>query len=130
MARISQQWKDGLAVVITIGVGAATGFFVNERTKRESYAISLVSLIVLALAQLFLTFFVPSKEVTDLEAARRDLDACGKALQVYRRGGEIELEMSNTVAERTLKLLKEGNLSEAIKWRRASSELVTGKKAK
>jgi hypothetical protein len=130
MARISQQWKDGLTVVLTIGVGAATGFFVDERTKRESYAISLVSLIVLALAQLFLTFFVPSKEATDLEAARRDLAACGKALRVYRSGGEIELETSNSIADQTLKLVQQGKLTEALKWRRAASELLTGKRAK
>jgi hypothetical protein len=130
LPRLSQQWKDGLTVVITIGVGAATGFFVDERTKRETYAVSLVSLIVLALAQLFLTFFVPSKEATDLETASRALDACGKELEVYRRGERIVLETRDVIAEQTLMLVKQGRLAEALKWHRASSELVTGKRAK
>jgi hypothetical protein len=130
VARISQQWKDSLTVAITIGVGIVTGFFVDELSKHESFTISLVSLIALAVAQLFLTFFVPSKEATDLETARAGLAACSKELEVYRRKEKIDLEMKNAVAEQTLKLIKEGKVSEAIEWQKATAGLVTGKEQK
>jgi len=130
VARISQQWKDALTVAITIGVGVVTGFFVDELTKHEEYTLSLVLLIALATAQLFLTFFVPSKQATDLETAHADLAACRKDLEVYRRGEQAELEIRNAMSEQALKSVKEGNLSEALQWRNAAAGLVNVKESK
>jgi hypothetical protein len=113
LRRFSQQTKDGLIVLITLGVGIATGFFVDEWTKHESFAIALISLVLLGSAQLALAF-TTSKDMADLEE--------------YRRGDMAELKLKNAMAEKAQKFAEEGNLSEALEWRDASRGLGTGRK--
>jgi hypothetical protein len=113
MPRISQQTKDGLIVAVTVGVGIATGFFVDEWSKHENFAASLSSLIVLGLLQLLLAF-ATSKDMADLEE--------------YRKGDMADLKIKNTMAEKAQKLAEEGKLSEALAWRNASRGLGPGRK--
>jgi len=115
VARISQQAKDGLIVLVTIGVGLATGFFVDAWTKHENFALSLGSLIVLGLAQLFIAF-IPSKDMDDLEKYRRDLEE-------YHKADVASLKLKNAMAAQAQKLAEEGKLPEALEWHNASAKL-------
>jgi hypothetical protein len=110
---ISQQTKDGLIVAVTIGVGIATGFFVDSWTKHEGFALSLIALALLGLTQLALAF-VPSKDMADLEE--------------YRKDEMAQLKLKNAYAAQALKLAEEGDLSESLKWQNASAGLQSGRK--
>jgi hypothetical protein len=113
VARISQQTKDGLIVVLTIGVGVATGLFVDAWTKRESFSLSLAALIVLGLAQLIVAL-VPSQDMADLEE--------------YRKDEMAQLKLKNAYAAQALKSAEQGDLSESVKWQKASASLQPGRK--
>ena len=115
MARISQQTKDGLIVITTIGIGIATGFFVDEWTKNENYAVSLILVIALGVVQLGLVF-VSSQEMADLEE--------------YRNEKMNELRWKNAIAQKALKLVEEGKLDEAVEWHRVGAESLPGRESK
>ena len=92
MARISQQTKDVLTVVVTIGVGVATGFYIDARSKGEAVLWSLLCLIAFSLAQLSLAL-VPSKDMLDLEKFRDEqltrLDLLNEATKQAHAGSAI-----------------------------------------
>ncbi len=113
MTSISQQTKDGLIVAVTVGVGLATGFFVDAWSKHENFILPLAALVVLGVAQLFLAF-AKSTDMADLEE--------------YRKGDMANLKIRNAMAEKVRMLVEEGKLTEALDWHNAARKIGTGRK--
>jgi hypothetical protein len=113
VARISQQTKDGLIVVVTVGVGVATGFFVDAWSKHENFLVPLVSLIILGLVQLLLAF-VPSTDMADLEE--------------YRKDDMAQLKLKNAYTAQALKSAEEGDLPTSLDWQDASEVVASRRK--
>ncbi|HEY4010919.1 MAG TPA: hypothetical protein VGM11_12265 [Acidobacteriaceae bacterium] len=114
MARISQQTKDVLSVLATIGVGIASGFYVDARGKHEPTRASLIWLVVCALVQLALAL-VPSQDMEDLAEFRKE--------EVGR------LKVLNTMSEQAQKAAEAGDLSKVVAWDEARAKIEARRKA-
>jgi hypothetical protein len=113
VARISQQTKDFLSVGTTIGVGIASGFYIDARSKHETTLFSLVWLIVFSLGQLSLSL-MSSQDMDDLAE--------------FRKAEVSRLRVLNTMSEQAQKAAEEGNLSKVLEWNEARAKIEERRK--
>lgn len=115
MTRFTQQTKDVLSVALTLTVGLATGFFVDARSKHESYALAF-SLLVLGAAAQVVSALLPSQDMEDLAT--------------YREHATSHYRLLNRMAEQAQKEAGAGNLSKALEWDRERAKIEARAKRK